>query len=165
MSETEIVTVNELAALFDCSTVKIHELARDGVVVRTERGQYLKDVSVQNYIKRLRASAAGRTNSEGSGLCLPDESARLKAAQAEYYDIKNARSRGELVLVAEVEAACFKDYRATRDKLMQIPSKIAPRMAALKDASECFAILEREFEKALNSLSDEAAERLRKKVS
>jgi phage terminase Nu1 subunit (DNA packaging protein) len=162
MSESETVTEKELAEFFDCSTRRIRQLATTGIAVREGRGRYLKDASTRSYIKHLRESAAGRTNSSESGLNLPDESARLKAAQAEYYDIKNQRSRGELVLAAEVEAEMRQSYRTTAQRLMAVPTTVAPKIAVLKTAAECEAVMRREFEKALNALSDEAGARLQK---
>jgi hypothetical protein len=69
---------------------------------------------------------------------------------------------GKLVNAMDVEAAVRTNYRTTAQKILQIPSKVAPRVAAMKTAAEVEDLLHREFVKALNALSDEAAERMRK---
>jgi hypothetical protein len=68
---------------------------------------------------------------------------------------------GRLVNAAEIEAIVRSDYALTRQRLMLIPAKLAPRLAALRTAPECFALMEKEFISAMQQLSDEAGERLK----
>jgi hypothetical protein len=70
--------------------------------------------------------------------------------------------QGRLVNAAEVEAVVRSDYMITAQRLLQIPSKVAPRCAAMRTAADVEALLHKEFTSALNTLSDEAGERLRK---
>jgi phage terminase Nu1 subunit (DNA packaging protein) len=69
---------------------------------------------------------------------------------------------GKLISAADVEAIMRSDYTTTVARILQIPSKVAPRVVAMHTASEVEALLHREFVKALNGLSEAAGEELRK---
>jgi len=150
------ISLKDLADILVLSERTIQKSAKEGIIVRASAvGKYVLEESIKNYVVHLRETASGRAN-------LPDESARLKSAQAEYYDLKNAKTRGELVSAADVTAAMRSDYRTTAQKILQIPSKVAPRVAVMKTAAEVEDLLHREFGKALTALSQEAADQLRK---
>jgi hypothetical protein len=69
---------------------------------------------------------------------------------------------GKLVSAADVEAIVRSDYTTTVARILQIPSKVAPRVAAMSTATEVEALLHKEFVKALNGLSEAAGAELRK---
>jgi hypothetical protein len=69
---------------------------------------------------------------------------------------------GKLVSAVDVEAIMRSDYTTTVARILQIPSKVAPRVAAMQTAVEVEALLHKEFVKALNTLSEAAGEELRK---
>ena len=149
------VSLAELADMLVLNERTVQKSVEQGVMVRSAPGKYFLEKSIQNYVTHLREAAAGIAT-------LPGESARLKAAQAEYYDLKNAKTRGELVSAAEVGAAVRSDYAVTAQKILQIPSKVAPRVAVMKTAVEVEDLLHKEFVKALTALSREASSKLRK---
>ena len=75
---------------------------------------------------------------------------RMEAAQAEL----NYRARlGELVEVTQVEKEAFELARMTRDKLLQIPDRLAPLIAAERNETKCFKMLQEEIIEALKNLS------------
>lgn len=128
MSEGETVNELELSELFDCTTTKIRQLTTLGIVVRGERARYLKDISTRNYVKHLRGVASGRANSAGSGLNLPDETARLKAAQREYYDLRNAETRREIVRLEQIRPVWARRVSAVRSAILAVPTIARLRM-------------------------------------
>jgi len=69
---------------------------------------------------------------------------------------------GKLISADDVEAIVRSDYTTTVARILQIPSKVAPRVAAMNTATEVEALLHKEFVKALNGLSELAADQLRK---
>lgn len=72
------------------------------------------------------------------------------------------KARGELVNGDDVEAAVRQAFRATATRILLLPSKLAPRLAAIQTAVEVEEFLRRELTKSLNDMSDEAAARLSK---
>jgi phage terminase Nu1 subunit (DNA packaging protein) len=69
---------------------------------------------------------------------------------------------GKLISATDVESIVRSDYAVTVQRILQIPSKVAPRVAAMSSAAEVEALLHREFVKALNTLSEAAGEELKK---
>lgn len=92
---------------------------------------------------------------------LAEASRRKECAIARRREMEADIMAGRLVNAAEIENCIRSDYAVTAQRLLQIPSKVAPRVAAMRTAAEVEALLYKEFVKALNTLSDEAGERLR----
>jgi hypothetical protein len=69
-------------------------------------------------------------------------------------------ARGKFVLADAIEAEIRQSFRTTAQRLLLLPSKLAPRLASMKTAAEVEDLLYRECERALNALSEEAGARL-----
>ena len=79
----------------------------------------------------------------------------------EVYEAKNAQLEyeertGKLIKVDAVRSAWAAKITGARDALLQIPSRIAPVLAATTDLVEVTALLEAELRQALAELSAEA---------
>lgn len=61
---------------------------------------------------------------------------------------------GKVVEIAEVEAEWSAIVSAARNRLLLLPDKVAPRVAAISDVLECRAIVEYEIREALTTLSE-----------
>lgn len=144
MSDSETVTERELAELFACTTGKIRQLAVLGITVRGDRAQYLKDLSTRNYVTHLREAAGGRTNSAGSGLNLPDETARLKASQREYYDLRNEETKRNVVRLEQIRPVWQRKVLAVRAAILAIPTIARLRMQLDEKQAEELAQIIRE---------------------
>ena len=79
-------------------------------MIRTARGLYNIEQSVLNYTLREREVAAGRGDKQ-----LNEESALLKRAQRQHFELKNAELEGSLVSAVDVEAIMRSDYATTCD--------------------------------------------------
>jgi hypothetical protein len=80
----------------------------------------------------------------------------------EVYEAKNAQLEyeertGKLIKVDAVRSAWAAKITGARDALLQIPSRVAPVLAATSDLVEVTALLEAELRQALAELSAEAA--------
>jgi len=64
---------------------------------------------------------------------------------------------GKLVDRAKVEAAAFVTFRSLRDRLLALPDRMAPVLAAEMDQAQIRAHLDTELRKALNDFADQAA--------
>ena len=110
-------TQEQFARLVGITQQEVSSLMRKGTLTRGGTvGQWL-----QEYLKNLRAQAAGHKSSEG--LDLIQERARLAARQSEKLEIEVAKQQGELLpIAAAIEAINFSNV-TVRSKLLAIPSR------------------------------------------
>jgi len=114
----------EIADKLDIDEYTVNALARKRIVIRLGHGRYDLDASLRNYIRRLREMASGRTTTEESGLNLPDESAKLKKAQRQNYELKNSLIEHSAVLLEHVRPAWGRIISAVRNAMLAVPGKL-----------------------------------------
>lgn len=85
---------------------------------------------------------------------------RKEVALAKRRELDYEVAAGKFINAAEIGAEIQTSFRTTAQRLLLLPSKLAPRLAALKTAAECEDLLYRECERALNTLSEEAGAEL-----
>ncbi|GLK84657.1 hypothetical protein GCM10017653_27270 [Ancylobacter defluvii] len=117
-----------MARLLDITAERVRMLAKDGVLIKTDRGRFDTQASLQNYIRRLRESAARAGRPSQGGDALKAERLRLTSAQAEAQEAKNAVLLGELVPAADVEAKWAEILTDVRAAILAVPGRIAGRM-------------------------------------
>lgn len=116
------VSLQTLANLFDCDVRTIQNLAKDGVVIKAGRGEYVLAASIRNYVRHLRGVAAGRTGSDES-IDAITEGAKLKREQRRNYELKNAILEGQAVRIEDIQPAWARVARTLRAAVLAIPSK------------------------------------------
>jgi len=89
---------------------------------------------------------------------MPDEDhqmarTRREIAEANLAEMREAEERGKLIRVDAVRSAWAAKITGARDALLQIPSRIAPVLAAESDLVAITALLEAELRQALGDLS------------
>jgi phage terminase Nu1 subunit (DNA packaging protein) len=109
-----------LAALLDLDERTIRKFAASGIMVRADKGLYAFAPSVRNYVRHLREAASNRRPAEGS---LQTESALLKAAQRQHYELKNKVASGALVPIEEIEPVWSRIVLGIRQAMLAIPGK------------------------------------------
>lgn len=141
-----------LAGLLRLSPSMVRTKARDGIFVRSRRGQYDVAESVGRYVERLRQTSA-RAGQPGSD---PDElraeKLRLTRAQADKEETRVQRERGDLVPAIDVEREWASLLRDLRNALLAVPSRFAsitPHMSAADIES-----LDAEIRMALEAVAD-----------
>jgi phage terminase Nu1 subunit (DNA packaging protein) len=97
------VTAAELARTLDLSEASVHNYTRQGIIVRTGRGRYLREESIRRFVQHQRAQIEAARGGTDSATALRAEKIRLAAVQADKIAIANARERGELLVASEVE--------------------------------------------------------------
>jgi phage terminase Nu1 subunit (DNA packaging protein) len=140
-----MTTQAEIAAHLNMSARNVRYLLKQGVI---PKGGTLDEVR-HAYIDHLRAEA-GRY---GSG-DLTGERTRLARAQADREEMKNAQLRGELLARSDVDAAVVGAFSRVRQRLLAIPSKLAPILATKMEPAECEAEVRRAVHDALQELSE-----------
>jgi len=80
--------------------------------------------------------------------------ARKEVALANLREMDAAKRRGETLNATEVEAEWSNIVSTVRNRILLLPDKLAPRVAALADVLECRAVIERAVREALTALSE-----------
>lgn len=141
-----------LAGLLRLSPSMVRTKAREGIFVRSRRGQYDVAESVGRYVERLRQTSA-RAGQPGSD---PDElkaeKLRLTRAQADKEETRVQRERGELVEAAEVTREWQNVLRDLRNALLAVPSRCGAGLPHLTATD--VATIEREIRIALEAVAD-----------
>lgn len=145
----ETVSARTLGEWLAVSDRMVRELADKGIVKKAARGRYLLMASVRAVVEHQREIAAGRGGAD-QVLDLTAERARLAREQADGQEIKNRISRGELLLVADVERTWADAFRRLRAGMLAVTGRI--RAATTIEAADA-AIIDREIRDALTAIS------------
>lgn len=146
MSEAQISDFLGLASS------RIRTLARDGVFVRSGRGQFDVAASVKRYVARLQEGAARAGRPAEGGDDLKAEKLRLTRAQADKEETRVKRESGDLVESGEVTRQWAAILLDVRNALLAVPSRcgaVLPHLTATDTAT-----LDREIRKVLEGLAD-----------
>lgn len=143
-----------MAALLGIGASQIRTKARDGILIRSGRGRYDVRASLARYLAQLRdaASRGGRQGQEEANRDLKAESIRVKRAQADAQELKNAASRGELLEATAVERQWASILRDVRAGLLAVPSRVGAKLPHL--TAHDLAEIDREIRRSLERLSD-----------
>ena len=145
-----MATIDEVASHLGISPTRVSELKSAGILPEARRRANNIDACRVAYLAHLREVAAGRMAKDGT-VDLVAERARLAAAQAEKVERQNAVEAGEFIRVAEFHLMVTAAFTRVRSKLLALPSKLAPMVAA-KTPAEAQAMLKSEIYRALNEL-------------
>jgi phage terminase Nu1 subunit (DNA packaging protein) len=145
-----IVNAAQLGRILGVSRATIANLATDGALPRADRGRFDLSACVQAY---LRHKAVLAKSSDITVRSLAAERSRLARLKADAAERAAKVENGELVPADKVEAAWLGVIGAARSRLLLIPTKIAPRIAASRTPVEVRALLRKEINAALADTS------------
>ena len=137
-----------VAAHLDISTSALRGLISTKVIDDAEAGEMDLDAARVNYIRHLRAGAAGR-----GGDSLSRERARLAGEQADRAARENKLASAQVIDRADVVAVMTAGFSAVRSRMLGIPTKTAPLLVGLS-VNEMRAKLVEEVEEALQGLAN-----------
>lgn len=159
---TPSVPVGTLARLLNLTEVRIQQLAKQGVVVKGERGRYDLWASIKGYVSFLQSRNISRP---GSGLATTDgvevvtgedyqkHRARLYKAKADAAELEAALLRGRLHDADAVRKVTEDMISSCRAKLLGVPRKAAGKVKGLTELAEIEATIEEPIIEALNELT------------
>jgi phage terminase Nu1 subunit (DNA packaging protein) len=128
------VPVSTLAKLFNLTSVRIQQLASDGVVKRTARGRYDLWTSIRNYIEYLQERKVNQWDSdEDNPTEIKKQQLRRTKEEADKLELQNARTRGELVPVFKVKRMGEQVMSAIKTKLLNMPLTDDEKDKCLRD--------------------------------
>lgn len=144
---TGTISANDLAALAGVSTRWIAKLFRDGIIPAPKAGLYPAEETIKALFKYFRAA------SEGVGESYSSERARLTKSKADIAELERSRLMGEVVPVGEMIAVNTTIVTGVRDRLLQVPTKLAARLAITTKAFDAEQIVRTGIDEALEDLS------------
>lgn len=146
-----MATQAEIAVHLDLSQGAVSKFLAEQSIERTSAGYDLAEVRVA-YIRRIRTQAAGHTGADGKQNLIT-ERAKLAALQVDAHTMKNELARGELLPRLEVVAAMQDANARVRARLLAIPPRAAPIVAAMAAPVEVQAKLTEFVHEALAELA------------
>lgn len=151
--EKEKCSVKKLARIFNLTEMRVQQLAKMDVVVKTERGLYDLWASVKGYIRYLQDKNTKKHGLEGDDNSYESQRTRVYRARAEILEAQSLAIRGELhdgACIAEMVGEGLANLRA---KLLAIPNTAGPQLADEGDPNKCAAIIESLVHEALTECS------------
>jgi phage terminase Nu1 subunit (DNA packaging protein) len=147
-------TIKDLADHIDLSTVRVHDLFNENVLLKSgKRGGLDLNENRVRYIRYLRSLARGKTTGNGD---LNEERTRLTKAQADRAELELQEKEGELISTDLIKTI-WSDYVANvRSKLLALPSKLGHLTQASESYAEAEAVIKEAIYECLEELSDDA---------
>lgn len=149
----ETVSVQELAELLGLSPRRVQQLVADGVIPKAAHGSYDLGRSIRAYLKHLKGDGLASVPKDYTA-----ERTRLVKAQADKAEMEVALQRGDLWNKDDVAAIWSDEILRCRSRLLVIPSKVAPVLAAISIPAEVQDVLKCEIYQALSELANHEAE-------
>lgn len=144
-----LVTTTELAEFLGTTPARISALATAGILPRDDLKRFPLAPATRAYIAHVRAKPS--TSTLAANPELNREKVRLARANAEKAEAANARARGELAALSDVEREWAGILRDVRAALLALPSRAAARLGHLTPQE--VAILDREVRAVLEELA------------
>nr|DAH34548.1 MAG TPA: DNA packaging protein [Caudoviricetes sp.] len=124
---------------------RVRQLRDEGVIQEKRTGLYDLVDTMTRYIKYIGA---------GSKADLTDERAKLTKAKREAAEMENRVRKAELLEVGDVEKAYSTVMMNFRSRILALPQKLAPAVAALEgDEQQIQDLIQAELQEALETLS------------
>jgi len=171
LTNIQRLTESGLARQLGVSRQAVHELVKRGVLSKDKDG--LIDFELAKHALMNRVRPSGKTTASlqepatPAATQTPETSTEpeitsyhvaktlREAAEAQIARLKLAEMQGDVIQVSAVRATWAARIASTRDALLQIPSRLAPVLAAETDLAAVTLLLEDEIRQALAELSRE----------
>jgi phage terminase Nu1 subunit (DNA packaging protein) len=147
-----IVNREELAGILGCAPTTVDRYIRAGCPIiehgTTSQGHRVNTADVVRWLREREAAApAGDSQS--------DARRRHMAASAELKELALAEKRGQMIRVDDVATILADELANVRSRLMAMPGRLAPTVAAMSDIFACEKAMTDEVAAALSELSSQ----------
>ena len=119
VSDEHVVSAETLGRLLGLSTQRLRDLHREGHVKQIARGRYAFMASLSGYLKYIRESVKPGSVQEE----LLRHKVRLARVEADL-------AEGSVAKIAEIEADRFAVASLIKQRILAVPSQVAPLLAA-----------------------------------
>lgn len=151
MTAVSTVPLETICKILDLTPARISQLTTQGIIPRQERGRYEIVPVVRAYVKFLRDRAVrGDAKSDDYSV----QRARLTKARADITEMERSQMENKLIPSVDVELAWSSMVSNARNRMIAIPTKVAPSVFASKNLNEIRDILKNEIYLALDELAD-----------
>jgi hypothetical protein len=164
---TGTISTKELAAVLGISVQRVNELGRKGKIAREPDGKWnlvkvhaqLKANLDSSQVTKSLGQKRGQPDPEGAPSSNTDGTyleaqCRHEWLRVEKEEMELRRRRGELLELDEVEMVWSGIMSTIQTRILGASGKLGPRVAAVTDARECSAIIDRELREILTVLSE-----------
>ena len=145
------VPIDTICKLLDLTPQRVNQLVREGIIPKHERGRYEVIHVVRAYIKFLRERAV---RGDVHGDDYSTHRTRLTKARADITEMERAQMENRLIPAPDVELAWNSIISNVRNRLIAIPTKVAPVVFASKTLNEIRDIIKDEIYSALDELAN-----------
>lgn len=143
--------VSTIAKLLNLTERRVQQLAKDGIIPKSEKGKYNLVGVIKSYVKYLQELAFGRH--AGGTADEAGSRARLIAAKAAIAEIELEKAKGDMVSVSIVADWWDSIVFAAKTRLLSVPSRAAPLVFGVTSLSAAQAVIENLITESLNELS------------
>lgn len=156
----QVVNRKQLGSILGVSATVIDNYIQNGCpyVQHGDRGREWKfdTAEVFRWLKEQEALGRGSDQPTSS---TPVEDAKLRKAEAdaELREFELARTRGETILIEDVQPVLLEELAAVRSRLMSIPGRLAQKVAAISDPEAVESAIRKEISEALRELTSDQA--------
>lgn len=141
--------VSTIAKLLLITDRRVQQLSKEGVIPKTEHGRYQLAPAVQGYIRYLQDRSLGRPSAPED---FHSEKTRLVRLQADRAELEVSEMAGDLVRSQDVSREWYNAVSDCKGRLLSIPTKAAPIVAAETSAGACKKIIDDLVFEALEEL-------------
>jgi len=143
--------LDTICKLIDLTPQRVNQLVNQGIIPRAERGRYELVPVVRSYIKFLRERSV---RGDVHGDDYSTHRTRLTKARADITEMERAQMENRLIPSSDVEVTWNSIVSNARNRLIAIPTKVAPQVFASKNLNEIRDIIKEEIYSALDELAN-----------
>ena len=150
---TPTYPASTIAKLLMLTERRVQQLAKDGIIPKSERGRYELGPSVQGYIRFLqdRNVTAG---SNQQPIDYAAEKARKLKAERQKIELELQRARGDLVPLRQLERALANTFAELKTNMRTVPSRVATALIGEESETRIKQVILAEIDQALEALGD-----------
>jgi len=142
--------IDTICKMLDLTDRRVQQLAKQGVLPKTEKGKYDLVGCVRGYVHYLRDRALGK-DSDLDGYQWRDRKLKAEALMAE---MELNEMRESLIRVEKVENYLDKLFTAIKQHILAMPTKVAPMVLSEEALEGVELVLQGEAHDILNLIAD-----------
>ena len=150
-----VVSTKVVADMLDVTSRRVGQLCEEGILTKVKNGSFLLVPTIRNYIRYLKTKNDTERPADGDiAEEFSKEHTLLERAKREKAELEVALMKGNVHASEDVEREMTKMLGAFRARVLAIPSKLAPRVAIIDDATKIEDMIRSEVYSALKELSE-----------
>lgn len=148
------VSASVLGDIVGISDRRVRQIGEEGIFIRATKGRYKLLESIKNYIINLKVEADNKKCVIDNELNYEEERALLTRVNRHLAELKLSLAKGEAHKAGDVKAVMSDMLVSFRSRLLNIPSKVSPKLVNKSNADYVKNILVTEINEVLQELSD-----------